>query len=254
MLERTNYDERGYKPFLFYAVFGVDEKHMKISKKRHHVEKIPEKLDISFYAKSQPEQKAFVESFYSENLGAFLAEKGGALSEATTAADNCVVLRGEIEEGTTFGYLVSAIGIIQALCENGAVSVLDVQTLTWYSTKEWEEIFFEKELNVYRHIGLFISKEQEGEWLHTRGMAKFGRPDVSIVHIPQGEAGRMKPLMDQLIYYAAQGAWFCRPVKVNTQDEKFLINPHYVEDFENCDFNNAYIELDYNEITTEPKS
>ena len=43
--ERQYYEDIGYKPFLFYVVFGVSGDELEISREKHNVDAIPEGLD-----------------------------------------------------------------------------------------------------------------------------------------------------------------------------------------------------------------
>ena len=41
------------------------------------------------------------------------------------------------------------------------------------------------EINAQNHVVILSSKEEDRYWLHTRGMAEFGRPDISIKDIEE---------------------------------------------------------------------
>ena len=42
-MKREYYQDIGYKPFLFYLVFGVSAEELEVSQKRHKVDELPEK-------------------------------------------------------------------------------------------------------------------------------------------------------------------------------------------------------------------
>ena len=44
--ERKYYEDIGYKPFLFYVVFGVCGDDLEVSRTKHNVDGLPEGLDI----------------------------------------------------------------------------------------------------------------------------------------------------------------------------------------------------------------
>ena len=60
-------------------------------------------------------------------------------------------------------YMSELIGFVQALIETCAIGVLDVQTFK------------------------LCTSEDGTVWLHTGGMRKFGRPDISIVGVGEDE-------------------------------------------------------------------
>ena len=41
-MKREYYQDIGYKPFLFYVIFGVSGEDLEVSQKRHHVDEFPE--------------------------------------------------------------------------------------------------------------------------------------------------------------------------------------------------------------------
>ena len=144
-------------------------------------------------------------------------------------------------------YLRNTIGIVQAFLDTGAIAVLDMQTFSLYSAEEFTEKIFSKDLDVYSHVKNLISKmEDKNIWLHTRGLRKFGRPDVSIENIDESEVDKAVKVANQMIFYSAQGMLFNKKVKLHPykdEEEAIIINPEFIEDYENIDFNNAYCKL-----------
>ena len=50
-MKRDYYQDIGYKPFLFYLVFGVSAEELEVSQKRHKVGELPEGLDIRSFTR-----------------------------------------------------------------------------------------------------------------------------------------------------------------------------------------------------------
>ena len=100
---------------------------------------------------------------------------------------------------------------------------------------------------MYTHVKNLISKMDDGNiWLHTRGLRKFGRPDISIENVPESEEAKAVRVANQMIFYSAQGMLFNKKVKLHPykdKEEAIIINPEFIEDYENIDFNNAYCKL-----------
>ncbi len=48
---------------------------------------------------------------------------------------------------------------------------------------------------------------------HTRGLRKFGRPDVSIENIDESEVDKAVKVANQMIFYSAQGMLFNKKSK-----------------------------------------
>lgn len=80
---------------------------------------------------------------------------------------------------------------VRAFLDTEAIAVLDMQTFSLYSAEEFTEKIFSKEFDVYSHVKILLSKMEDGNiWLHTRGLQKFGRPDVSIENIPESDVNK----------------------------------------------------------------
>lgn len=107
-----------------------------------------------------------------------------------------------------------------------------------------DRAFFEKEINAQNHVVILISEENGKYWLHTRGMAKFGRPDISIANVCEEEIEDSKQVIGQMIYYGGQGVFFQDNVKLHIHNGKsYVVNAEFIDDFDNVDFNNAYYKV-----------
>ena len=72
------------------------------------------------------------------------------------------------------------------------MGIMDPQTITLYAPEQWTERFFGQEVNAQKHVIVLYSREGESYWLHTRGMAEFGRPDIGISGVPEGKVDAYK--------------------------------------------------------------
>ena len=138
----------------------------------------------------------------------------------------------------------NTIGFIQAFIEQGASGVLDLLTFSLLEPAKWTERYFEKDISAQNHVVILSSKEDGSYWLHTRGMAEFGRPDISIKNIAEDFLHDYKQIIDQMIFYGGQGVFFNRNLKLHTYNQKtYIVKPEFVDDFDNDDFNNAYYDV-----------
>ena len=242
MQDRKHYKDIGYKPFLFYVIFGVTGDDVHPSQSRHHVDCLPESLEI--HALYRPDHSEYIDGFFGGDLGKVLKESSPDLYENCLAAENCIIIKGQIEEDSNLDYMRNAIGIIQALMEEGAVGVLDLPTFSLYSPESWKERFFEKEINAQNHVKILYSEEQDGFWLHTRGMAEFGRPDYSISGVEKEQFGEYTGIIDQMIFYGGEGVFFDGEFRLHTRSgNAYVVTSKFADDFDNDDFNNTYCEI-----------
>lgn len=241
--QRPYYQNTGRRPYLFYAVMGAKAEELHVSRSRHHVEDMPEGLGLS--GLKRPGQDTYIDELLGGTLGRILDERNHDLYEKAKAAQSCLVLYGEVQKDDTLEYLRSAIGFVQAAVETGAVAVLDLQTLELYSIEEWNNKIFSFQYHPYCHVNAMISPEEDGNlWLHTRGMRKFGRPDIGMAGVPQDKLKQACAIVDQMIFYSAQGAMFLRPAALHpATGGTCTIYPKLTGDMEDPDYNNEHYSL-----------
>lgn len=236
---RKQYTDIGYKPFLFFVIFGVTENEMQVSESKHHVDAFPEGLDVHVLCRK--EHSDYIDGFFEGDLGKILKESDYELYDKCRKAENCVIIKGDVIEDSTFDYMRNVIGIIQTFIEQGAVGILDFLTFSLFSPQNWTERFFEKEINAQNHVKILFSKEDDGFWMHTRGMIEFGRPDYSIRGVDEADFDEYEKLLNQMIFHGGQGVFFDGVFRLHTYSgNAYKVRSKFVDDFENLDFNNAY--------------
>src|SRR5690606_18758997 len=119
----------------------------------------------------------------------------------------CVVVRAEVSDPSTLDYFRDTVGVVTWLLDAGGVCVSDPQMLWLWPADEWrDEAFGGGELNPDRHTTIMVSPEDGGtSWYHTRGMRKFGRPDLSVRGVGFGHADAVSLLIERLIEFQALG-------------------------------------------------
>ena len=238
-MKREYYQDIGYKPFLFYVIYGVSGENLEISQKRHKVDELPEGLDLRTLTREQ--HGDYMDGFLTGPMGKVLGEANPDLLMHCKEAEVCVILQGSAVNDSTFDYMRNAIGIIQAFIDKGARAILDPQTISLYSPEQWTQKFFDKKVSALNHVIILYSQEGDKYWLHTRGMAEFGRLDIGIDNVPEEKTRDYMKIIEQMIYYGGQGVFFDKDTRLHTPNGKsFVIHPEFVNDFENEDYNNAY--------------
>lgn len=244
--ERPYYTDLNYHPLLFYVIFGVKDEKLVVSRKKHNVDGFPEGLSCSYCRKS--ENGEYMESVIGGDLGGVMKKSNHTLYEKIKCADKWAIISGEAVQDNDLNYMRNVIGYIQAFMENGAFGVLDLQTFTLYTPDEWKNKIFLREFSPYDHVVILTSEENDGMWLHTRGMRKFGRPDISVENVGKNDVEEVAQVINQMIYYGALGIFFAQPTKLHTYSgNAYIVRPEFVNDFDNVDFNNAYYRIDWQE-------
>lgn len=242
--ERPYYTDLNYHPLLFYVIFGVKNGELVVSREKHHVDGFPEGLSCSCFTKA--ENGEYMESVIGGDLGRVLKNGNCTLYEEIRCADQWAIISGEVEQDSDMNYMRNVIGYIQAFMENGVIGVLDLQTFTLYTPDEWKNKIFLREFSPYDHVVILTSEENGSMWLHTRGMRKFGRPDISMENVGKNCVDEAVQVINQMIYYGALGAFFSKATKLHTcSGNAYIVMPEFVDDFDNSDFNNAYYKIDW---------
>jgi len=247
-LERPYYQDTGRRPFLFYAAIGGAADELHVSRSLHRVEELPEGLEVACL--QRPEYSSYMDNLLGGSLEMILDRQNHELLKKAKAERSWLVIHGEVAQDTTLDYLRNAIGFVQASVETGAVAVLDLQSLELFSVKEWVEKIFSWKFHPCCHINAMISPNEDGTYcLHTRGMRKFGRPDIGLENVPLGELERAKAIANQIIFFSVQGAVFSRSARLHLGETEICdIHPKLTGDMEDPNYNNEHYQLFWSDL------
>jgi hypothetical protein len=210
---RPHHEPSASKAFLFCLVFGEPPADLNISRARHHVDQLPPELQVSIHARG--DDPAWFDAWFSPPVGLEMPHVFGEDAPKVAAAGRVAAVRAEFNDPDSLAYLRNTVGVVSAIAEHGAVAIFDVQALTWWRPQEWRRRFVDRsEFAIGDHIFTAVSRDPgdaSKTSLRTRGMAKFGRPDLLVRHLP-GPAGvdnpavaRAAEVVDGLANYLARG-------------------------------------------------
>jgi hypothetical protein len=227
---------------LFYCIHGNFSADFKISQEKYKTAGLPRGCDLMKYGENKhPEYvKSFLEGYLWETIKA----DDSILAKQITNAKECFIIRGEFKDTSNLNYLRDIVGIITYLLDNGGVSVCDPQGFKFYGKKEWTENIFDPNGSVPRnHVSILYSKENGLKWYHTRGLRKFGRPDLSIHDVPPQYEEAIYDLFNRFIEYEAFGGVIQdkQEIKMNSLPKGMWCENK--GDFEDLDFNNKHVEI-----------
>ena len=241
--ERKYFEKELNNPFIFLIVYGEFEVDFKISKTKYRTAGIPDGIDLMGYGpNSNPEIPAsFLEGYLWEEL----KKTDAALALKLEHSEQCYILRGELTDRDNLNYLRDIIGLCSYLLDNGGVGIYDPQMFTFWNKHNWNKRIFEPNAAVPRnHVLILHSEEEEGtKWFHTRGMRKFGRPDLSIHGVPEQHEEAIIDLFNRFIEYQAFGGIIADEQKINMVALPSGMWCKNQGDFEDPDFNNKHIEI-----------
>ncbi|QFT56458.1 hypothetical protein [Microbulbifer sp. THAF38] len=242
-----DYYTKPFQPaFIFIAIFGAENSELKLSEVDHNIDQIPEGVDIAFYNKSIPEQKDYIEGFLTGTMGQLLKTQSPELYQKTIQTNSIAIVSGEFKDVKSLTYLKNTIGIIKAITEEGAVSVIDFQIARLYTPDQWSDTFFEpRRPSPQKHVFLMYSPEKDGIWLHSRGMRTFGMPDISLVGWPEKHLHDGHKLARRFIEIYAKGKFPESGIEIKVEGLPRGMYTQLKGGYDNLDFNNFYIEIQW---------
>jgi hypothetical protein len=201
--ERAHYVAGGGDALLHYVVPGAKLEVLKVSRSRHRVSGVPEELGVvSCSAREAGLAAAVSEPVLAGALDAAL----GPGAEAVRRAESAVVVRGAFRDPPALGYLRDTLGVLAALLDAGGLAVLDPLALRWWSPHEFRSVVHAGEdVDAFQHVALLRSHAPDGAWFHTRGLVKFGRPDLSLPGVAPAWEQAAVELIERLAWAEVRG-------------------------------------------------
>lgn len=233
----------GREAFLFYVVYGRVDAAAPLSRSRFRSEGIPHGLDVMAYGPDSNPQVpgSFREGYLWEQLRSADPE----LADTIAAQDWCLILRGGFPDPANLNYLRDTVGLITHFLDNGGVAVYDPQMFEWWSPARWRERIFDPVVPIPRHHTVILSSEDVGgtEWLHTRGLRKFGRPDLSIPKVSASQKDAFMDLCNRLIELQAFGGGIHEGQEIRLRSLPEGLTCHHAGDLDDPDFNNVHVRI-----------
>lgn len=179
-------------------------------------------------------------------LGELLKEDAPAAFEHARAATDVLVVRGELADRDSLDYLRDTLGVLAGLLDVGGAAILDPQILTLFDAGTWRQHYLVPGGAPPRNHVLILRNEDEGRsHVRTRGLRKFGRPDLSFRRVPDAHAGQAGMLCERLVELQALGARFVegQPLEVEGLPGELVAHPGGSRD--DPRFNNTHVAFDW---------
>lgn len=180
-------------------------------------------------------------------LGELLKEDAPASFDLARAAPEVLVVRGELADPASLDYLRDTLGVLAALLDIGGSAILDPQILTLFDAATWRGHYLIPGGAPPRHHALILcnADEEHGFHVRTRGLRKFGRPDLSFRRVPQAQAEQAGMLCERLVELQALGAHFVegQPLEVEGLPGELIAHPG--GSFDDPRFNNTHVAFDW---------
>ena len=246
---RPYYGKPGGRPFLFYIIYGSFHTEPSISAKLYRTLGVHSGLSLDSYIRNnQPDVFAGFEEGY---LWDTLLVEDPVLARSVSESDQCLILRGEIDDRSDLNYHRDSIGLLTYFVDHGGVCVYDPQMFQWWKPSVWRRRIFEPASAVPRHHVVILTSQEEGQhgsteqltWFHTRGMRKFGRPDLSVHNVPARYHDAVVDLIGRFVELQALGGVISEGQQIKMGSLPSGMTCRHRGDLDDPDFNNVHVEI-----------
>lgn len=245
--ERPYFTQPLYNAFLFVCIHGEFNADFDIDRQAYELSEVPDGIAIHRFGPDiHPET---VKSYLTGHLWETLQQENSGLAEQLERCPECHVITGEVTDSSSLDYLRNVNGLIAYLLDHGGISVYDPQSMFFTGKEEWLRRFFEPHAPVPLEHVMIIYSEDEGElWYHTRGLRKFGRPDLSLTGVTPECNAAVIELFKRFIKFQALGGIIedGRAITLNDLPEGMWCENK--GDFDDFDFNNKHVEIHWKTI------
>ncbi len=235
---------------LLFFVFGTFAENLRIPAARHGSKGLPEGVELFRYPREVLEQW---EGYPLHGaLGELLRQDHPSAYAAAQKAPEVLSVRGRIEDPDSLDYLNDTLGVIAALMDIGGVAVVDPQILSLFDGPRWRERFMiEGGAPPRNHVLILCNTDDESDddasWVRTRGMRKFGRPDVSIRGVPVAQADAAGELCMRLVQMQVMGAHFTVGQELEIEGLPGVLRAAPGGSLDDPHFNNTHVRFDWPE-------
>jgi hypothetical protein len=240
---RDHYEPGGGDALVFFAVFGQFGEIGPVSRSRYRCDGVPSSLQVMKYG---PDSRLeVVAGFRSGPVWEFATKDNPALADEIHLASECIVISGEVPDPSDLNYLRDVTGFITYLLDIGGCAVYDPQRIVYWTAAQWRTNFFDAADGApLRHTIILVSEEGDGtKWFHTRGMRKFGRPDLSVHHVPPEFEAAVHDLLSRFIVFQADGGVIADAQEITMNSLPSGLRCHVTGDVDDPDFNNTHFEI-----------
>lgn len=244
--ERKHYVAGGGDPLLFYVVYGEIKPSAPFSRSKYRSNGAPDGIEVMSYGPHiHPEVPGKFRHGYIWNV---FAATDPDLAATVSRCEHCMILRGTPTDFTTLDYLRDTVGLITYLIDQGGCAVYDPFMFHWWNPSEWKQKIFEPAAPVPRHHTVILFSEENDpslKWFHTRGMRKFGRPDISVHNVSSELEEGVIDLCARFIEHQAFGLVVQDGYQINTASLPSGGIVRHRGNLDDPDFNNCHIEISW---------
>jgi len=241
---RPQWQDSGAEALLLWFVFGDFEPEFAIDAARYRTRGTPAGVEVVRYVNRELERWDGYP--LAGTLGRLLYEEDARLFERAKKARECVVLRGSVADPRDNDGLRDLVGTISALVDLGGVAVVDPQTLSMFDADAWRDRFRADGFRARDHVLILCDEDAHHAGrlhVHTRGLRKFARPDVSVRNVPPAAAAAAGELAQGFVEFQCAGGVVADGHAVQLEGAPAGLHVHVAGSTDDPAFNNRHLDL-----------
>lgn len=227
-----------------YAIYGIFTNDTAISGATYRTAGIPQGVELRRFSRTKHQSLPFADGEFATQLG----KSDPTLFARIEQSPECLVIQGEVADPANLNYLRDCVGMVTFFMDHGGVAVADVLQFKCFDGPMWRSEFFDPELpKMHRHISIVYSKEESGSgtWFHTRGLRKFGRPDLSLHNVPDSYKEAVIDLCNRFIELQANGGRIPEGQEIRMNALPSGLICRHKGNLDDPDFNNVHVEIQF---------
>lgn len=164
------------------------------------------------------------------SLGELFASDKPETLAAAQATPEILRVAGSVDDPADLEYLRITLNALTGLLEAGAVAVIDPQVSGLYDAAAWQrDVIANAGQTLRGHFLVLNDPDPDASgtyWVHTRGMRKFARPDISLVGVPDTAINQAGALCQKLADMQALGGHFAEGKELPVDGVGTLVARH----------------------------
>jgi hypothetical protein len=226
---------------VLYVLYGKFPTNIQVSAAAYRTVGIPDGIQLRRLTRKERSVSPFTDGDFAKTAG----HDNPAAFARIQKSPECMVLQGEVKDPENLNYLRDSIGLVTWFLDYGGIAVMDPQQLKLYDGELWrKEIFEPSPPKLLNHVVILVSGQRDGtKWFHTRGLRKFGRPDLSMHNVPTTQEHGVIDLFNRFIILQAQGDRIPEGKEIQMASLPANLTCHHAGSLDNLDFNNTHVEI-----------
>lgn len=242
---RPRFEPGGSEAFLFFAIYGQFPAEIQVSGETYRTAGLPKGIDARKLVRAESPEFPFTRG----TIGEVLRPKRPALFAELQRTPECLIVQGAVADPPDLNYLRDTIGLVMYFLDHGGIAAMDPQQFKLYDEAAWRDEIYEPDPPRLNQHAVILWSEEPGNtrWLHTRGLRKFGRPDLSMHRVPAEHQAAAIEMFNRFILLQAEGGRIHEGEEIHMAGLSSGLTCHHRGTLEDPDFNNVHVEIGWSQ-------